>query len=110
MLASQLCLAAGILDVEAWLVTDDAKRILDWWEAFDRINPLPNAWMQTAMVCHELSRTQATVLASQGAKIGSDDVREWQSYMPPRWRPPPKRKPIEALDREQEVVSKWAIG
>lgn len=109
MLASRLCLAAGILDVEWWLTTDDAKRILDWWEAFDRINPLPNEWMQTSLICHELARTQATVMASQGAKIGKDDVRTWESFMPPRWRPPPKPKEI-PVDHEMEVAKRWAIG
>jgi hypothetical protein len=110
MLASRLCLAAGILDVEKWLTGEDAKRILDWWEAYDRVEPLPEPWLQTAVVCHELAKTQATIMASQGAKIKETDIRTWQSFMPPRWRPPPKKKrPARTLEQEAEVCKRWAI-
>lgn len=109
ILASKLCLAAGILDVERWLVRDDAKRILDWWEAFDRINPLPDPWVQTATSCFEMASIQRVLLAVNGVKTDDSEVPSWQDWMPPRYKPGKRPKPKEQSPEEQrEVAEKWA--
>jgi len=67
------------------MLQEDASRILDFWEGVDRVNPLPDHWQQTAVICSELSRVIQTIVAVNGGKI---DPISYTEFMPPRWRRP----------------------
>lgn len=108
MLAGRLCLAVGIVDVEQWLTTDDAGRILDWWEAYDRINPLPDSWVQTASLCERVERLGYMVQAFAGAKVSHDDIRSWQSFMPPRFVADKQRPKAQSPDEQRKIIEQWA--
>jgi hypothetical protein len=72
------------------MVTPDASRILDFWEAFDRIEPIGGRWKQAAMIAHEVSINHAVTMATVGGKL---DPKPIEDFMPPQYRPPKKAKP-----------------
>jgi hypothetical protein len=83
MLACKLALRWGILDVQAWLSSLPAGA-LDFWMAFDQLQPIGDEWLQTALVAQ-----QASFGAFAQAGV---DVPELESFMPARYKPK-KRKP-----------------
>lgn len=58
MLAARLCFAWGIPDVYGWL-NSQPKEVIDFWEAFDSIEPIGEAWMQSARIGMQVSMGQA---------------------------------------------------
>lgn len=83
MLAAKLALRWGILDVEAWLQSLPGGA-LDFWMAFDQLQPIGDEWFQTALVAQ-----QASFGAFAQAGV---DIPEVESFMPARYKPR-KRKP-----------------
>ena len=65
---------------------EDAGRILDFWEVIDRVDPLPDPWMQTAMICEQIERGNAIELAKTGSDV---EITDYKAFMPPRWVAPP---------------------
>ena len=54
MLAGRLALEWGIVDVRGWL-SSLPRGALDFWEAFDMVEPIGERWRQAAMVAHQSS-------------------------------------------------------
>jgi hypothetical protein len=76
-------------------------RILDFWEAYDRVNALPDSWHETATICQQL----ALMVASQAASAGIEtELQPYKDFMPPRWVPPPARTK-ERVVTDDEVAS-----
>ena len=90
-LAGRLCLQLGIDDPEKWLASTE-KRVVDFWLAYDRIEPIGDRWLQTSILASSLSRIEATLFAANGAK---GEVVDFREFMPARWirdKPPKKKK------------------
>lgn len=76
----------------------ESGRILDYWEAFDRVNALPDSWQQTATICQMLSQLLSFQAASTGTEIPPDD---WTAFMPPRWVRPIRQPKIKVQSDEE---------
>ena len=74
---------------------------LNFWEAFDAVEPIGEEWRQSAMIAHENARLQ---FAKAGRK-----PPEFDCFMPERYRPAPKDKllpkPGEAKSAFQTMMS-----
>ncbi len=57
------------------------KHVLDFWDAVDAVDPLPEPWRQTAMTCEMLSHVRATISAGSGVATKLQTSRD---FMPPR--------------------------
>jgi hypothetical protein len=77
-----------------------AKRILDFWQSIDRVDPLPDSWSESAQLCMQLEKLIAIVSASNGVDYTPS---EYANFMPPRWEQPPKRK-SRPLTAEEEAA------
>ena len=109
MIAGRICFQAGVLDVEEWLTREESTRILDWWEAYERVNPLPDSWVQTATICRSIAELRASVMATVGVTTKAEDIASWQSFMPERYRAEkPSTEPIQSPEQQRKVVEKWA--
>lgn len=73
MLAGRLALQWGIVDVRAWLRALP-RGALNFWEAFDAVEPIGEQWRQTAQL------TWANTLEN------FKEPREPDDFMPPRFR------------------------
>ncbi len=73
------------------MTREDATRILNFWEAFDRVIPLPNSWMQTAEICVTLERLIASQFSTNGQKY---EIRGIEQFMPPQWVAPAELKRV----------------
>lgn len=75
-----------------------AKEILDFWEAFDKVDPVGEEWMQTATMCQELSLMRSSILATHGGKL---EPRKYTEFLPARHidSPPP---PVDTKDLPDE--------
>lgn len=107
MLAARLCFAWGIEDVEAWL-DSVSPRVLDFWQAFDSIEPIGEQWRQTAETNALLSR----IVEFQAAKLGMELQKTTiEDCMPQRFkREPqktitPKKKPAETNQFNQVAAA-----
>jgi hypothetical protein len=94
MLAGKLALHWGILDVEAWLSSLPAGA-LDFWMAFDQLQPIGDDWFQTALIAQQAS---FGTFAQAGV-----DIPEIDSFMPARYKtvkkkPEPKKESGSGLD------------
>jgi hypothetical protein len=85
MLAGRLALEWGIVDVQAWLASLP-RGALDFWAAFDQVEPIGERWAQSAMIAHQA----AFGVYCQAGKEPPD----FEDYMPPRWKRPKKRVEI----------------
>lgn len=72
MLAARLALQWGIVDVRGWLRTLP-RGALDFWEAFDMLEPIGEQWKQTAQI------TWASTLDL------FKEPRQPDDFMPPRF-------------------------
>lgn len=63
--------------------------MLDYWEAFDQIEPIGEQWLQTAQICEFLSRGHTVAMAAVGKTLEPKSIED---LMPPRWKPPAKGK------------------
>lgn len=88
MLAGKLALRWGILDVQAWLASLPAGA-LDFWMAFDQLQPIGDEWFQTALIAQQSS---FGAFAQAGVAIP-----EVENFMPARYRPK-KKKPALVKD------------
>jgi len=80
-LACRVCLALGIDDPEAWL--DRApQRVVAIWRAFYRLEPWGNDYQRHAVEASLLSRINATIGASFGAKL---KPLSFADLMPQEW-------------------------
>jgi len=64
-LAARLCFAWGIEDVEAWM-DSVPQRVLDFWQAFDLVEPIGEQWLQTA----ETNQLIARLVEHEAARLG----------------------------------------
>lgn len=104
-LAAKLCLAWGIADVIGWL-DSQPKEILDFWEAFDAIEPIGDRWMQTATLSSVLDALMSIVAATGGMK---KEIRDWESFMPSRFErsaKPVRLSPAQSADEMQSILAK----
>jgi len=90
MLAGRLALEWGIVDVRGWL-SSLPRGALDFWEAFDMVEPIGERWRQSAMVSHQ---------SSMGVYLqAGKEPPDVDDFMPPRYkrRKPPKEvaKPVD---------------
>lgn len=69
--------------MERWL-TQIPPRVLDFWEAFDRIEPIGDQWQQTAMIAQQLSQGHSFQMAAVGKNY---DPKPYKDFMPARWKP-----------------------
>lgn len=76
-------------------------RILDFWEAYDRVNALPDSWHETAMICQQLSLMVSAQAAASGIET---ELQPYQDFMPPRWVPPVRRTK-ERVVTDEEVAA-----
>lgn len=83
MLAGRLALKWGIVDVRGWLKKLPAGT-LDFWEAFDAVEPIGEEWRQSAMIAQ-----QSALYAY--CKTGNAPP-ELDDFMPSRFKRE-KRKP-----------------
>jgi hypothetical protein len=101
-LAAKLCLLTGeTLDVEEFMTRENVSRILDFWEAYDRVHALPDPWHQTAQICQQLSIGNSIQLKRDG---DGSEVDSWKSFMPPRWVPPVVRPKFKVQTPEQQIA------
>lgn len=85
MLAGRLALEWGIVDVKGWLQSLP-RGALDFWAAFDQVEPIGERWAQSAMIAHQ----SAFGVYCQAGK----DPPPFEDYMPPRWKRPKKKVEI----------------
>jgi hypothetical protein len=76
------------------------RRILDFWEAYDRIEPLPDTWAQSAQVCTQLEKIATYILATNGQEYTPTPYKD---FMPARWEEPPK--PVPRKQSAEEVAA-----
>ena len=62
-------------------------RVLDFWQAYDRLEPIGDSWMQSAMICQQLSTGHGYQLASVGVK---HEPKSFTDFMPSQYRKPRK--------------------
>lgn len=83
MLAARLCFAWGIPDVEQFL-EDTPADVIDFWLAFDRIEPIGESAWQSARIEAMLYSIRQAVLAFGGQRT---DCITPEDCMPPRFMP-----------------------
>lgn len=96
MLAARLCFAWGIQDVEAWL-EKVPSRVLDFWEAFDSVEPIGEQWRQTAETNTLIERLVELRLLEFGSKFEPATV---DSNMPARYRREKKQPATQAVKND----------
>lgn len=65
------------------------ERVLDFWDAYDRIDPIPSPWFQTATVCQQLEFLMMATSASAGHK---HTPRKFEDFLPPYFLAPKTEK------------------
>lgn len=106
MLAARLCFAWGIPDVEAFLECTPPE-VLDFWMAFDRIEPIGESAWQSARIEAMLYSIRQAVLAFGGQRtdcITPDDC------MPPRYLKYEQKKSPTSIKSMQSVLQSMALG
>lgn len=98
MLAARLCFAWGIEDVNGWM-DNVSPTVLDFWEAFDAIEPIGEQWRQTATVTTMAARIVEYTAAVAGHKMDPTLVDD---AMPARYRPY-KRQAIKSQPQDQQT-------
>jgi hypothetical protein len=73
------------------MTREDATRILNFWEAFDRVIPMADPWMQTAEICTVLERIIAGLFSANGQRY---EIRGKEQFMPPQWVAPVEGKRV----------------
>jgi hypothetical protein len=91
MLAGRLALKWGIVDVMGWLATMP-RGALNFWEAFDMVEPIGEEWAQTALIAHQASMD----LYCKAGKTPPDI----EAFMPARYKRP-KRLDLPKPAKEQ---------
>ena len=110
MLAARLCFAWGIEDVNGWMDCV-SPNVLDFWEAFDSIEPIGEQWRQTATVTTMAARIVEYTAAVAGHKMEPSVIED---AMPSRYRPI-KRPAIRSQQQDQQtdfqrVASAFGLG
>lgn len=80
-------------------MTGVEKRILDFWEAVDRIDPLPDPWLQTSLICQEIRRIADIEIAKGTGEVTPSDYTD---FMPSRWLGSAKPSGTEAQSAEEQ--------
>jgi hypothetical protein len=90
-------------------MTEVPARVLDFWTAFDRIEPIGDQWEQTATLAQTLSQGHAVTMACAGQELKSKPYTE---FMPARWEEvkTPQKKPksgmgLDAMRAKQERLT-----
>lgn len=107
MLAARLCFAWGVPDVESFLESTPPE-VLDFWMAFDRIEPIGESAWQSARLEAMLYSIRQAVLAFGGQKT---DCITPDECMPPRYLRYEQAKPKTAsIQSMQSVLQSMALG
>jgi len=104
-LACRVCLALGVDDPEAWL--DRApQRVVAVWRAFYRLEPWGNDYQRHAVEASLLSRINATIGASFGAKL---KPLSFADLMPQEWDRPEAIEVDSASIKQAQaaIAAKW---
>lgn len=96
MLAARLCFAWGIPDVIGWL-SETPKHVVDFWIAFDSVEPIGEQWRQTSETNSRLSQVAGLLALTTGVKF---DAEEPDDCMPQRFQRAKKRIPQVAVKQE----------
>lgn len=67
------------------MTTKEASDVLDFWEAFDRVDPIGDDWHQSAMLAMQIYQCYSAIMARGGQ---ATDPKPFDDFMPPRWLPP----------------------
>lgn len=70
--------------MDRWL-TETPARVLDYWEAFDHVEPIGEQWLQAAQICEMLSRGHVVAMATVGQTLEPKSIED---FMPARWNQP----------------------
>lgn len=81
-MAAKVCLKLGIDDVLGWLDRVD-RSVLDFWIAFDSIEPIGDEWQQIAEVKQLLTQLAAFIVAKYGINL---EIPVSDELMPDRYR------------------------
>lgn len=74
--AFRLAIALGIPDPLTWIDTVDPY-VIDCWIAYDAVEPIPYAWLQTAVMAAETYSVTGMVAANKGVKVPPKAVRDF---------------------------------
>ena len=83
------------------MAQENVSRILDFWEAYDRVNALPDPWQQTAQICQQISLGNSIQLKQFS---GSSEVDNWKSFMPARWVPEVVRPKFKVQSADEQIA------
>jgi hypothetical protein len=92
-------------------MTEVPARVLDFWQAFDRIEPIGDQWLQSAMLAQMASQGHSLQMAAVGQ---SHSPKSYEDFMPERWKPdkkapePRKGLGLNAMRAKQEMRIKNA--
>jgi len=83
------------------MARENVSRILDFWEAYDRVHALPDPWQQTAQICQQISLGNSIQLKQFG---NGSEVDSWKSFMPGRWVPEVVRPKFKVQTAEEQIA------
>jgi hypothetical protein len=92
--------------VDAWLAGLDPT-VLDWWLAFDRIEPISQPWTHTATLCAAVWEALSAIAAAQGVELPARKPEYWI----PNRQAVESRQPTNRIDPEQlEAIMRRRFG
>lgn len=83
-------------------MTTTPSHILDFWIAYDRVEPLAYPWQQTAFLCAQIEK----LVAIENAKMKNEKYEQsfWFDFMPVHWERPKTNLGPAQSEAEQEKV------
>lgn len=73
-----MAIALGIPDPIAWIDSVEPA-VIDRWLEYDRFEPIPSPWLQSATIAAEVYRVASWIAASNGEKL---DAKRVADFMP----------------------------
>lgn len=86
----------------------DAQRVLDWWEAVDRIWPLSDPWHQTAQVSSMIDKLTCALYTTNG--VQGQVPKPFEHHMPARYVAPKGPLPKAQSNEAQIAAVHGAFG
>lgn len=112
-LAGRLCLQLGIDDPVAWLESVP-REVLRFWMAFDRVEPIGETRLQSAVIAHEIAALRHLMLMVNSKPDAKLEHPEFSDYMPSRWNEQKKRKPkqkqMSGFDIGEKLMKQFNVG
>jgi hypothetical protein len=105
-----LCFAWGIEDVEAWF-DDVAPRVLDFWQAFDAVEPIGEQRLQSARIETMLSRVVEYIAATHGHEMEPTTINDCMPYRYKREQSPKATsKPSDPKTEFAQIAASLGFG